>query len=710
MRTTWIRHTLMMFLIASGLLVLSERQSEAGMRGEVDLSYLDYSATGADDYSADISSFTQRYAFAYSMDSMSKSRKNKNIEYNFLLGYEWLSFNTKAKGSELLEEGRSASSGRPIFLGDISYDPPALPVKLNVYSYDLTRPSFEKRDILGGTLSSVLYTPVANDFSASGTNIKSGATLLVGVKDSYKSRYAEIFNQLPLFMLDYKSTITKSDNIANPVDSRLSELAFVSLNKKDNWFHIRNISYDNKIHPGDSWNLREYQLGTVDEKKARTWIDLTNWIRISADGQLAAKKAQNSVDSYEEYTLNLFTVATRRTWELRNFTTVSRLNDFYGLTTERSIPFYLRGTAGRELNWSAFTSFHDKQVITWDGLKTNESSRSAGIRASLFERSSFSLTPSLKIATTDNSTVRSIDAKFALDSASTRRFSLNTNISLRYELDGHFTDAPSAVGDDFIEQQAYVNFQYAGGRFRVNLRQNLAHAFTLNDESLADKDYIRSFSEIGLGWGYSTNLDISLSARQEYSDYTYKGTDTLRAASAHISYRLSSVLRSAVRAEITEAKRADGFDRTSLNIDSSLEYTPSRNLFTSFRYRDASVRENGLKTPSREINQLFRYSWNPGFVMSRKLIEIEEEFKRTQNSYDTATSTIRVGARYYPFSKLSLTGNMTKYTSGYDQYDYNLGANFDFRLLQASLNYAYGKRTNDQRVEKRIMANVRRSF
>src|SRR5262249_10146386 len=144
-------------------------------------------------------------------------------------------------------------------------------------------------------------------------------TLILGEKSGLSTSYAQFFNLFPLLLVDYRDSIQKNDAGQVRVDRRTRRLAFTSLNKGDNWIHYRATQYDDYINVADSYTEAQLQLGLIDNLDRRKWVDLTNWIKISADGQLTKHNTRGSGTDFEEYDLNLFTIATRRTWEIRNF-------------------------------------------------------------------------------------------------------------------------------------------------------------------------------------------------------------------------------------------------------------------------------------------------------------------------------------------------------------------------------------------------------
>ncbi|MEO0249035.1 MAG: hypothetical protein ABIN58_05725, partial [candidate division WOR-3 bacterium] len=289
------------FLVILAFSSVSGELASAAMRGELDLKYVDYTVRGDDRDTLDATSFSQRYAVSLFKDKRKESNRNRYLEYDYLLGYEWVAFDTKVSTPEQ-EEERKVRAGRLYYAGELLADPASVPVKMRLYARDTARPAIAERTIMSRT-TSLLTTSMADDLYGTGTSIQLGANLLVGVKSTLSARQSDLFSHLPLFMLDFRHTTTKNDSPYSRIDNRLTELAFVSLNRRDNWFHYRYKTYEDRIAPLSDWKESQYQIGTVDVRRMRKWVDLTNWIRVSADAVVTNHETANPNDSFQAYAL-----------------------------------------------------------------------------------------------------------------------------------------------------------------------------------------------------------------------------------------------------------------------------------------------------------------------------------------------------------------------------------------------------------------------
>jgi len=705
---------LMMFMLCC----MGVGGAHGAMRGSVDLQYTDYSVRGKESDRLDATSFTQRYAVAlYKKDDDSSARRKRNpyFEYDYLLGYEWVGFDTSVK-SAASDEERKFHTGRLYYLGEVLADPPTLPLRARIYSRDLTRPSIATRTLSTGS-GSILETRVADDISGgSGVNIENGANILFGVKGGMDSRYADSFSHLPLFMLDFRQRITKDSSPYSRVDTRLTELAFVSLNRKDNWFHLRYKVFDDRINPSSSWKEREYQIGTVDVRRQRKWVDLTNWIRVSADGTVTRHSAFYDQDSFDRYAVNLFFRATRRTWQMNSFSSFDRLVKGDSVETNRRIPLALSGRYGVDATWSFSGTMRDRQTRDWGGGKSSESSQQVNGRLSLFNRKPFTLSPSLGVERRKDGTGVAYVVTGALETTSTPRFSPTVRLAGRWNAEIHGKDPSQgySVGDEeYFLQKVTLSGSWREGTRHAQIAQEAEYSTPLDSawNNRSTHDGWGSRTTLSGGWAPSPYLDLSLSGSATFEDDALSGWRRQGSSYGSLSWRPDQTLRVTVRAGRTVGRTQNGSrDRTD-NVYTSFEWTPDRNLLVKGDYSDSTTVSGGLKTPSRDFKQFFRYSWHPSFVFSRRYLDLEEEYTYAQSANSVTTTSVRFGLRWFPTQRLSLYGNYTAYLAGYDQTVYNVGGNFDFRLLQAALDYSQGKRTgDDHRTEKRWTASVRRSF
>ena len=301
--------------------------------GEAELGYINFeSRDPSRSYSAH--SLTQHYSVLY--DTKGKLSGGRLGAYDVTLGYEWLTFGSATRSNEATGQNSETfheSRGHLNYRGELTINPKEIPFKLNLYSRDLSRGNFSAS--IADTASSGLtyvaggYTPVSSGITVgidNGLHVTSGATLIAGVKNGMTNGYNEVLRHFPMLMLDYRDEINKDLASLTPVDTHLSRLAFVSLNKKDNWFHYRYVTFTDKLDSNNNYIETQIQLGTVDHNLNRRWIDFTNWLSVSADGQFTKHLWEQTQQNYDEFSLNLFGIARRQLWEVRSFSNFTELS------------------------------------------------------------------------------------------------------------------------------------------------------------------------------------------------------------------------------------------------------------------------------------------------------------------------------------------------------------------------------------------------
>ncbi|MRR34874.1 hypothetical protein EG829_09295, partial [bacterium] len=336
--------------------------------------------------------------------------------------------------------------------------PQELPLKLRAYSYDLNRVTLY-HDLTAQSGARIIDSRLVSDLR-DGTRITSGATLLFGVKSGLTNGYNAIFRHIPLVMLDYRDDIARDVKSLSPIDTRMRRLAFVSLNKRDNWFHYRTTDFTDNINPNQSFEETQLQLGTVDHALSRRWIDLTNWLKISADGQFTKHDSATKVNSFESYDLNLFAIATRRSWDARTFSSFSRLVDRTGISLERTIPVYGRGVIGADIEWMGNLYANEKKIRELGGDVVENSNYSASLRADMFHRAPFTLGVIAKAETNTSYGSKLLSLEGGVETASTARFSRDYSVTGSYTVK-YFDSLNDSAGEGYLNQILNGRVAYA---------------------------------------------------------------------------------------------------------------------------------------------------------------------------------------------------------------------------------------------------------
>ncbi|RNC72762.1 MAG: hypothetical protein ED859_02025 [Desulfuromonadales bacterium] len=738
-----------LLLAIQAVSLLGPRPLHARVSGEVDLGYVQYDAEANGQKVTSANSFHHRYSLLYSTaGSLYGGRVGS---YDVTVGYEWGSFNTKIRNpnDSSADQNPSISAGHVLYRGELVVDPLELPLKMRLYSYDMNRVSMLEDTV--PISSSTMIRPGLITNLIDGTHIATGATLLFGVKNGLTNGYNAIFRHIPLVMVDYRDEYNKDTKSSSPVDTRMRRLAFVSLNKRDNWFHYRTTRFEDNLSPFQSFTESQIQIGTVDHTLNRRWIDLTNWLKISTDMQFTKHSSATAANTFEAYDLNFFAIATRQAWDARTFSTFSRVLDQQGLSLERTVPVYASGVWGADGNWNGMLSSRERRVRRVDGSENLTSNVNGSLRSDLFSRSSFTLGTSVKAEHTDTDGVKLLSLEGGVETASTRRFSrdyslgagytikyfdssngsrgsssyLNQNLygrvihspstSLRLELNEQISAGSGSNPQNFSNSSVIVNSDFnnssAGG-------STVASNFQRRDNTV--NEYLRSVTTAGAYWSPVPRVTVSFTVSEDVLARPDLPTDYLTSVRNTIDYSTPTFLariRSSYNYRV-EGGASIGF----LESQGAVEYRPNRNLESSlvFTYSKGDIAK-GLTSEYIDLRQRLGYTFYTFSGVSRKLLELTQEFTYNTsvnagdlgNIVDT-TRRFSLGARYFPLKNLYL-GAFGQYSfidpGGVSELVYNGTIGLSFRKLQASLDYAYGKRNgSDNRIEKRIAANVKKFF
>lgn len=725
------------FLLAALCDLAAPVAADAFLSGTAELEYIKYDSelNGAKQLTAD--SFRQNYSLVY--NTAGKFMGGRFGAYKGMLGYEWGSFDTKlVTPSETLNPSISASNF--LYSGELLMDPKELPLRLRLYSRDTVRTNF-LNDTLSTTSGDQLIKPMLpTDVVNTGTNVESGATLRLGVKNGMTNGYNAIFRHVPLLLLDYSDIVRKDDKAQSRVDTRLRRLAFISLNKKDNWFHYRVSKFTDNITPAANYSESQVQLGTVDEMLSRRWIDFTNWIKLSTDIQFS-RRVDNGRLPAETYDANLFLIATRAKWELRNFNTFSRHFDHgsKSLRMERNIPMYLSGIWGQEADWSV-------RVVSEESL--NRSSSSAAVttrdlltsyRINAFNRSRFNLSHTGNAEHYTSKGIKTLVLAGTLQTSSTRKFSDAYRIAASYDVKRFDTESQS-VGRATMahDLSASVTYQPPSRRFMLALSEQVSvvdGVSATNEQttiyassSTADSTSISRAQSTSLGykrirtmlkgdWTPKERLQAGGSVTQEMFVEEGKDTEQSLTAQAYARYKRDR-LTAGVSTTYTDRSSSE-HDNTELQASADVAYFASRDMNFGFRGTYSNTSSLSSSTTNIDFTQDFAYRRMAGVGASRRLLEVTELFTYNRTAVSSGTPLSRkkltLGLSYYPWSFLSISNRATYGWNDPDSQTelvYNGSISLSYPKLHASLDYSYGTRDakNDRRKESRLAANLKKFF
>lgn len=759
-----------LFIIFGALLsiLLVPANAFCKLSAEAELNFVNFDVRDNTNQHLSAHSLTQRYSLLY--EKADKIMDGRLGKYNVAIGYDWTTFDTTIKSTSG-SENPTASRGHILYRGEILIDPKELPLRLSAYSRDMNRDFFsEDYSNLLGTMSSGNLTgsPQLATGIMDGLHLDSGATLVMGVKNGMTNGYNEMLRHFPMLMLDYRDVLNRDLNSQFPVHNRFSRLAFVSLNKVDNWFHYRILNYNDYINPDNNYKETQIQLGTVDQTMQRRWVDFSNWLQISADGQLTRRNqgasaagsslAQNMVasDSFTEFDLNLFGIARRDTWEARTFNNFNRLKEDNGKITYRTtVPLYASGTLSADTGWSSRFSYKDDH----DNLNNQFTDVSGGYRIDAFKRAPFTLSQQLDLEHASSNDVEMLVVSAALETTSTARLSRTLSLGASYNV-RNYSYSGAASASNFLDQTLRATAGYSpSNQTRWLLSQtaritsgtsqyvnsNILGATVISPQYADPRNNLgvngpsfQSITELSLYWnplarlnvGFSVNEDIYLpeNAQKSYRTNLIQTADYY-GANFKLTSRNTISFDSAEKS--TSSNTFNSYNRAnynfSRNLDAHMSLSYNRAIDTSFESNTLGFEEgvnyyyyktNGMTRKLFEINQAFDHvensSTNSVITPSISSSAFSTPYSTSVNNlYRSSSSNFSLGAKYYPIRQLLLAAG-TRYSFFSNLGDYALtyyGAiGLNFRLLQANLEYMYGTARADGRIEKKITANVRKIF
>ncbi len=743
--------------------VMWSATAHALLSGEASLRYDNYDARDNSGRHMSGNSFTQDYSILYShAGNIYNSRIGK---YNVSLGYNWSALDTTIKSTRGAADLNS-SRGHVFYNGEIIIDPKEVPFKINAYSRDLTRNTLTATDpplvtemfSQGGGLfnSPNLATGISD-----GIHIDSGATLLAGVKNGMTNGYNEILRHFPMIMVDYSDQLHRDLRSQTPVDSRLSRLAFVSLNKKDNWFHYRHVTYNDYINSDNNYKESQFQIGTVDHKLARRWIDFSNWLQVSTDLLLTKRMNNNMALNYTETDLNLFAQARRSKWEARSYGNFNRYREENGkLTYRTTLPLYVSGVYNPEISWSTRASYSESH----NNAGAHLDSMLAGYRVEFFKRSLFTLTQHFDVESSVSELSELLALSAGIETTSSTRFSQKLSIGASYDIKNS-SHKESLNNSNFIEQKLSLRSSYnPTNQLRINLIQvndftsgnKQSFASTVRDANTTLPQYVsprgvanddfgstsyRSVTTVSAAWNPLPRLNIGLMLSEDIFSSEKVKSSNVTNISLSVDYEQSRIKLSNLLTYSDGSSQVD-LKSSMLSNSTTVQYMHNRNLDSRLMFMYSRISDNTNTSNSYDVEQRLNYIYYSHTGLSRKLFEINEmlTYSNSPNLISTAYSTsnsitstnniasnnnivysgrnnsrasLSLGFKYYPLRQLVFSaGARYQYDNNVNNYSLlwysSLGANF--RLFQASLDYYQGKRQSDGLIEKKFTANVKKSF
>lgn len=715
----------------------------ARIRGEVELGYEDFSSR-SDSLDISKSAFYHKYSLLYSK----KGRFGSNDGYDFAVGYEWASLDFSSDYNDRSVD-TGLSTGHLLYNVGYGYTSKSLPLKLSLFSRDLSRMNLSSAQ-LETSENSVVPDSVRDSIAEGGTRISSGATLEFGEISSnpLKSRFPHL-TEIPRIFLNYREDYISNLKSLAPVHYR--DRRFDAALAKDSlWVTYKRLEHKDYIEregaPGAAEPVfsgsdeQTIRLGTVTVSEERLWVDLTNWISISADGAMIKRRDnENRIDTYTDYELNLFAIAKRDTWQARTFNSFLRSVDADQQRQETiKIPVYLNGVYGTDTSWQVRFEHKDET----DTRIKNDVTDFASVRVETWKRSPFTLTPSFSAEVGDFSGTKQLALQGQVETSSTSRFSNKYAINASYDV--KFYKGETATSDSF-DQVTQTLFGRAVLKLDNNLvvsaDQRLTHnvgstASTAGNivaaenfgrgnigetrNQTASNDYLRSVTSGKVAWTPTARLKVNAQASLDLYDIKDGSFDKILSLSGGIDYTMPKYN---IQASGRVAKGViDNIDTEEIDVTAFARYAPTHNVNNSVRATYTRSNEYGEFTDSTSVRQQFTYA-QPSSNFRGKRYEVTQEATFLQSS------ETQVYAGYRELKQLSLLGKyfftssiyasaVSRYsllgTDGVSEWMGGATLGINYKLLQGSLEYYQGRRTGggayENRIERRFAANLKKQF
>jgi len=485
-----------LLLFACALLPAVAAADTVSLRGAAELAYGEQWAEDAGVRSLDASYFTQQYSAVYGRKGTIAG--GRGGVYDLRLGYEWNSLASDFNGEET-----DIDTGKILYRGDVRFEPGGLPFRIHLFSEDMHRSSFLEENV------DTLFRPSPSDSFRlrgpmtnliNGQHLRSGMTLVVGIRNGhYQGRYRDMLANFPRLLVDYEQIDVRDLRSATPQHYRDRNLAFVSLNKKDNWFHYRLFQHRNYLLPSDDFDEQRYLIGTVDHTNRRQWINLTNWIKISADGgYITGNRLYNARQATERYDVNLFATANRADWRATSFNTFSRRVELGVLRKILEVPLYLQGDASRETGWRfRFVGRQDHRLRLSSGLGQDEDTLYASSRVDLFRQGRVIVAPLAEAEVKGGDYGEGSAVRIGFETFTNRKYNPQYDLFGSYSVTRFEGTGTTGLDTDFWEQRAKGRVETRIGRsVTVGAEQEFVYGTGTLDRQVAN--YIRPVSDTGL--------------------------------------------------------------------------------------------------------------------------------------------------------------------------------------------------------------------
>jgi hypothetical protein len=728
------------------LIVPASSWAVGQLNGRANLSYVQFDATENGNHLYSGNSFVQQYSLAYNASNL--RYKNQQNYYNLMVGYDLIDFSTNIDQPHT-ETSIKQHNGGLKYSGDIAYRFAQYPVRFNAYTND-------NETVSMGTNYPETLIPdgLAYRLNNYGQSISSGFYIAFEPKTSN----IVSLKALPAVYIKYDETARKNSTGLNRIDEKTRTISVAGLHQDNNWVNYRFLNYEDYLRPESNYVRQQFQIGHVDPVGRRNWSALTNWIEVSADGQLTTRRGKDPLD---EYDLNFMAVATRRLWSARTFLNYNRSldteNASTSLTETARVPIYVNGVYGPQTDWYMRVSTEKGSLKRYESEIINQTSYSnmVSLGGTTFKRHLFTLSPSITVNKSKGfGGTDVIDLLADVETISTARFSrkggLGAKLSSRYH-DGGSGSYDDKSLDNWLDLNAYYRPERdVSYSFReILLFGDAVPTGNVQSQSGSER-YLGSFSSAIISWTPNAVFNTTLSSLYEMQrrenglnsnklEFIHNLSFDKKTTSFRLSTKYSQSKNNASRRqELTNTNSLLGNDlintgnnmvyntvsssantlnnSTLLENSGDFQFRPDRYTDALLRYNYSMLDYNSIKSTHLKITEKYSYKFFTRSGLSRNFATFTQEagYERITNALSLSSRYLQLSGRYSPTERLSLYGS-----AKYEQLQsdltssvlyYNAGMSASFKLLSASLDYSYAKRDSDNRVEKKLSGSVSRTF
>lgn len=692
----------------------------------------------------------QKVASEYGQVSLSYRNKSEFArlgQYTLMLGYEFNILNPaftengiKDRKVERIEEGKV------LYQGEILLAPGGLPFRLSAYARDINQSSFSSTGarlpalpigLQGGRQSQAQTTLLSPDIMTSienGTHHEIGATLILGIRNgSYLGAYRDTLSQIPRILIDFKQIEVRDlAHDTNQQYYRERDLAFISLNKKDNWVHFRTHDYVDYLDPLQNFLTRQVMIGTVDHLLSRQWINLTNWIKVSGDLSYTVDKQKNEMFGKNAYRVNMFAITQRPELKTTVLSSFERTTHGERMTQDFMLPVYFNYEPNRNSLYRGSLHASINRLSDLEGLspasnqwEQNRRDFTFDLGSEFFRTRTIVFSPRLNLGFNESDNTQGGHEKLTLEWSHKKAAN-----SLLWTAGGYIASTQSSTGHDSsvsMEQSLYGNVEKNLKKaMRVGLQALVRHGSGQRDSAVSANSLDRvEIGETGDGFTdteinqfllydgsvfwehvgtlFSNRLEV-LNARIKTDSGNVTSTQVqhaLKMTTQRSKFSLSSSLshgnevrvRTINTGYLSEGTTQDG-EGFGWSSKAEYSYVPDRSLRLTVLGGINGLSGEGRSYDAWLGSERMEYSFYKSNGILRKIAEISEEFRveGTNDKFAVRKKiySLNVAAAVYPnkYLYVKAAGDFILFDpSGSEQMEFNTEAGAKFQKLQVALSY-----------------------